>query len=122
MELYNALIKDTLGLLESGSPRVWPYRPGEEWKDLGQSELVLYSGDDHAVQRHYADDNGAIVEWLIAQKREEAAAHRAAAALFEFLSVDVAAGKESSAVLSGEVDERADSRVRQCLFGSDCTV
>ena len=41
MELYNALIKDTLGLLESGSPRVWPYRPGEEWKDLGQSELVL---------------------------------------------------------------------------------
>ena len=37
----------------------------------GQSELLLYSGDEHAVQRHYADDNGAIVEWLIAQKRED---------------------------------------------------
>ncbi len=41
MELYNSLIRDTLGLLEKGSPRVWPYRPGDEWKDLGSSELVL---------------------------------------------------------------------------------
>ena len=41
MELYNALIKETLGLLEKGSPRTWDYRPGDEWRDLGQSELVL---------------------------------------------------------------------------------
>ena len=41
MELFNGLIKETLGLLEHGSPREWAYRPGDEWKDLGQSELVL---------------------------------------------------------------------------------
>ena len=41
MELYNALIKETLGLLENGSPREWAYQPADVWKDLGQSELVL---------------------------------------------------------------------------------
>ena len=41
MELFNGLIKETLGLLEKGSPRTWEYRPGDEWRDLGQSELVL---------------------------------------------------------------------------------
>ena len=41
MELFNGLIKETQGLLEHGSPREWAYRPGGEWKDLGQSELVL---------------------------------------------------------------------------------
>jgi len=41
MELFNGLIKETQGLLEHGSPKEWTYRPGSEWKDLGQSELVL---------------------------------------------------------------------------------
>ena len=41
MELYNSLIKDTQALLEKGTPKVWPYRPGSEWKDIGSSELVL---------------------------------------------------------------------------------
>ncbi len=41
MELFNGLIKDTLGLLDKGSPTEWAYRPGAEWKDLGRSELVL---------------------------------------------------------------------------------
>ena len=41
MELFNGLIRETLGLLEKGSPRTWEYRPGDEWRDLGQSELVL---------------------------------------------------------------------------------
>ena len=41
MELFNGLIKDTLGLLDKGSPAEWAYRPGTEWKDLGRSELVL---------------------------------------------------------------------------------
>ena len=41
MELYNSLIKDTQALLEKGTPKVWPYRPGGEWKDIGSSELVL---------------------------------------------------------------------------------
>ena len=41
MELYNSLIKDTQELLDKGRPQVWPYRPGDEWKDIGTSELVL---------------------------------------------------------------------------------
>ena len=41
MELFNGLIKETLGLLDKGSPKAWEYRPGSEWTDLGQSELVL---------------------------------------------------------------------------------
>ena len=41
MELYNSLIKDTQALLEKGAPKVWPYKPGGEWKDIGSSELVL---------------------------------------------------------------------------------
>lgn len=41
MELFNSLIHDTLDLLDAGRPKVWPYRPGMEWTDLGQSELVL---------------------------------------------------------------------------------
>lgn len=41
MELYNSLIKDTQELLGKGRPQVWPYRPGDEWKDIGTSELVL---------------------------------------------------------------------------------
>ena len=41
MELYNSLIKDSNSLLEKGSPRVWEYRPGDAWKDIGSSELVL---------------------------------------------------------------------------------
>ena len=41
MELYNSLIKDTKALLEKGAPKVWAYRPGDEWKDIGSSELVL---------------------------------------------------------------------------------
>jgi len=41
MELYNSLIKDTQALLEKGTPKIWPYRPGSEWKDIGSSELVL---------------------------------------------------------------------------------
>ena len=28
-------------MLEKGSPRVWEYRPGDAWKDIGSSELVL---------------------------------------------------------------------------------
>ena len=41
MELYNSLIKETQELLDKGRPQVWPYRPGDEWKDIGTSELVL---------------------------------------------------------------------------------
>ena len=28
-------------MLEKGRPRVWEYRPGDAWKDIGSSELVL---------------------------------------------------------------------------------
>ncbi len=41
MELYNALVKDTLGFLEKGTPRVWEYSERDCWKDIGSSELVL---------------------------------------------------------------------------------
>ena len=41
MELFNGLIKETMGLLDHGSPKEWAYRSGSEWRDLGQSELVL---------------------------------------------------------------------------------
>ena len=41
MELYNSLIKDSRALLEKGSPRVWDYKSGDEWIDIGSSELVL---------------------------------------------------------------------------------
>ena len=41
MELYNSLIKESNSLLEKGSPRVWEYKPGDAWKDIGSSELVL---------------------------------------------------------------------------------
>ena len=41
MELYNSLIKESNSLLEKGSPRVWEYRPGDAWKDIGSRELVL---------------------------------------------------------------------------------
>ena len=41
MELYNSLIKESNSLLEKGSPRVWEYSPGDAWKDIGSSELVL---------------------------------------------------------------------------------
>ena len=41
MELFNSLFRETRQLLENSEPKVWPYRPGEEWKDIGNSELVL---------------------------------------------------------------------------------
>ena len=41
MELYNSLIKESNSLLEKGRPRVWEYSPGDAWKDIGSSELVL---------------------------------------------------------------------------------
>ena len=41
MELFNSLIRDTLALLEKGSPKVWDYAPNEVWRDIGSSELVL---------------------------------------------------------------------------------
>ena len=41
MELYNSPIKESNSLLEKGRPRVWEYRPGDAWKDIGSSELVL---------------------------------------------------------------------------------
>ena len=41
MELYNSLIKDSNALREKGSPKVWDYKAGEAWKDIGSSELVL---------------------------------------------------------------------------------
>ncbi len=41
MELYNSLIKDSNALLEKGNPKVWDYRAGDAWKDIGSSELVL---------------------------------------------------------------------------------
>ena len=41
MELYNSLIKESNSLLEKGSPKVWEYKPGDAWKDIGSSELVL---------------------------------------------------------------------------------
>ena len=41
MELYNSLIKESNSLLEKSSPRVWEYKKGDAWKDIGSSELVL---------------------------------------------------------------------------------
>ena len=41
MELYYSLIKESNSLLEKGRPRVWEYSPGDAWKDIGSSELVL---------------------------------------------------------------------------------
>ena len=41
MELYNSLIKESNSLLGKGRPRVWEYSPGDAWKDIGSSELVL---------------------------------------------------------------------------------
>ena len=41
MELYNSLIKETKGLLEQGSPKVWEYSERNCWNDIGSSELVL---------------------------------------------------------------------------------
>ena len=41
MELYNSLIKESNSLLEKGRPRVWEYSPGDAWKDIGSSEMVL---------------------------------------------------------------------------------
>ena len=41
MELYNSLIRDTLGFLEKGSPKVWDYSERDCWTDIGSSELVL---------------------------------------------------------------------------------
>ena len=41
MERYNSLIKESNSLLEKGRPRVWEYSPGDAWKDIGSSELVL---------------------------------------------------------------------------------
>ena len=41
MELYNSLIKDSLALLEKGSPKIWEYSEGGCWTDIGSSELVM---------------------------------------------------------------------------------
>ena len=41
MELYNSLIKETKGLLEQGSPKVWEYSERNCWNDIGSSERVL---------------------------------------------------------------------------------
>ena len=41
MELYNSLIKDTLGHLEGLNAKVWDYSPADCWADTGASELVL---------------------------------------------------------------------------------
>lgn len=41
MELYNSLIKETEALVEGQPKKVWEYAPGNSWKDLGSSELVL---------------------------------------------------------------------------------
>ena len=41
MELYNFLIKDTLGHLEGLNAKVWDYSPADCWADTGASELVL---------------------------------------------------------------------------------
>ena len=41
MELYNSLIKDTLGHLEGLNAKVWDYAPADCWADTGASELVL---------------------------------------------------------------------------------
>lgn len=41
MELYNSLIRDTRALFEGKSAKSWSGAPGDAWKDLGASELVL---------------------------------------------------------------------------------
>ena len=41
MELYNSLIRDTLALLEKGTPIIWDYSAADIWTDIGSSELVL---------------------------------------------------------------------------------
>lgn len=37
----------------------------------GRCELLLYYGEGHFIQEHYLDDEGAIVNWLIAQRRTD---------------------------------------------------
>ncbi len=41
MELYNSLIRDSLQLLEKGTPQRWDYEERGCWTDIGSSELVL---------------------------------------------------------------------------------
>lgn len=41
MELYNSLIKESKALFENAPVKTWDYAPGDCWKDLGASELVL---------------------------------------------------------------------------------
>ena len=41
MELYNELIRETEGLLDSKPFRRWDYEAGLAWPDTGESELVL---------------------------------------------------------------------------------
>lgn len=41
MELYNSLISEAKALFDGQSPKVYDYNPGDCWKDVGSSELVL---------------------------------------------------------------------------------
>ena len=43
MELYNPLIESTNKILGAARPKVWGYKPGKAWPDLGSAELVLQS-------------------------------------------------------------------------------
>ena len=43
MELYNSLIESTNQLLSKSKPKVWEYKSGKAWPDLGSAELVLQS-------------------------------------------------------------------------------
>ena len=41
MELYNGLITEILGRVNSHTPKTWGYEPARAWADNGQNELVL---------------------------------------------------------------------------------
>ena len=41
MELYNGLITEILGRVNSHTPTTWGYEPARAWADNGQNELVL---------------------------------------------------------------------------------
>ena len=52
MELFNSLFRETQQLLENSEPKVWPYRPGEEWKDIGNLWAAYKDGINERLGRY----------------------------------------------------------------------
>lgn len=48
MELYNAAIRELMGVIDAHSPKTWSFASLKPWADLGRSELVL--GRDAAFE------------------------------------------------------------------------